>query len=655
MSTVNAKLNVQRIVEVLIGAGSTGETAFFSGLQQAVENAFDAQASNFEVTIDKKNDTLILSDNGDGFGPKQIDAFYSLYVSSKTDMEGLIGKNGSGRIFLLQVAKSLDVYTKSDHFPNLMNFSLSRGDLEALLSGNSNITSPLSINPPKWWNKKGNGSSIVLTGIDWKRVPGITKIISDFSQYLSPSIARMVTINEKPLKPRAVVGDVVEREFDHEKLGRIDVELFLPEKVKRGDATVLGAYNPIINLLDFARASSRPIPGELLSGSISGTIFIPKINSYRGHDGRSLDDAFYQSEIFEDVVEFFNNELNPIIKDAFARKQDAEKKAREEAALADISSSLREAFGDPSFGMSGNEPGKLKSKKNKPQKEDISISPSRVTLSPGDGLEIRVNGLISYTGNFEWSYDGDGSLSSNKGKSIYFTAGNTLGTSTLFVKDTKSGKTGQVPVVVVAHDNVSITPKMVEVYTGKKQVFRMKTRGANFKPEWHLPAGVEHELLDENKILVFSELPGKYHISLCHPDNGKELASSNFIVTTPPKEISNIISLEGVDYLLEVASLPVESVVEVLPGGKLNPIPNGPPVIDVLSVDLSHSIMTTTRHLTSSPDATLNALLPYLIGAHVRVQADNQCIDLMPCEYTQKVADIHRTILQARGRMKRSR
>jgi len=46
----------------------------------------------------------------------------------------------------------------------------------------------LSVNKPRWWGNKETGTSIVLEGVDWSRIPSQKKIIESFSAFLAPSM-----------------------------------------------------------------------------------------------------------------------------------------------------------------------------------------------------------------------------------------------------------------------------------------------------------------------------------------------------------------------------------------------------------------------------------------------------------------------------------
>ena len=656
MTHISGTINPAKILEVLISSGSTGGMAFFSGLQQAVENAFDAGASRFDITIDKKNN-LTLSDNGKGFRNEDIISFFSLYVSSKVDAKGLIGKNGSGRIFLLQIAERLNVYTKSKIVPNIVNFSLARKDLEPLLMGKNPNQQVLSVNKPRWWGNKETGTSIVLEGVDWSRIPSQKKIIESFSAFLAPSIARMVRVNGKPLHPRAVVGEVIRETFHIDGIAQpIDVELFIPEKSRQGESIVLGAFNPIMGIREFMRVCPKPVPAELMMGGICGNIFIPDLNPFSAHDRRSFDDNFYQSELLQKVIFFFEEELAPIIKEAFARKKKDEDQAREEQALSDISSLLRDAYGKPALNLPGNNGADTPlSVVTKPLiVPKLILDPSRATLCPGESIQLKIRGAHSRS-NFDWEINGDnGSLSGKKGSVVHYTA-NKVGKDKITVTEKGTGLKGTTSITIVAEDAISISPRHVEIEVGRKRTFSVRTKKTNFTPFWDIPGELKFEQLSGNRVSVIADTPGKYNIQILDPNTEGVLAKATIIATPESKEVANVISLDGKEYLLEVSDVPIPGVVEYMPGGKINPLSNGSTTIDVLKVDMSHTILTGIRSLTSSVDAYLSCLVPYLIAAHLECQSYKLGVALSGLELHESIARLHADIVRARDRARRRR
>ena len=651
VQNVQGTANVARIVEVLISAGSSGQTAFFSGLQQAVENAFDAGAKKFEISLNKKSNNLILSDDGKGFGHEELKAFFSLYVSSKDATDGLIGKNGSGRIFLLQIAEALNVHTRSETFPSVMNFSLDRNDLEHLLSGGK-MQQAMPVNTPEWFSHKSTGTTIQLWNVDWSRIPSEKKILSDFSSYLSPSIARMVTVNGKELQPRPIVGNVISQSFSVPGISSdIQVELFLPEKTRHGEGVNLGAYNPIMGLKDFAEQSPIMISSDLWNGSVCGNIFIPDLNPYRGHDGKSYEDNFYKTKLYERVAVFLNDELTPIVREEFARKKSEEDQERQKMALLDVSSILREAYGGAKTRVSGSSDfGSVTKKKLGPK---LYLDPKGITLLAGESVQVSVKGN-SVSDDISWSIKGSGSLSAKKGSSVWFTAGQS-GTTTIFAKSQESGAEGKTSVSVVLQDDVSISPRYVEVEPGKNRVFSIKTKNTDFVPEWVGSSGdLKPEILPGNKVSVSTDTPGKYTIGV-KDSSGDIVATADMVVVPVSQEMNNVIVLDGNEYQLELSTMPIRSVVSSVIGGKINPIKGGSQTIDVLQVDMSHRLITSTRHLTSSADANLNALLPFLVSAHLNCQAEKTGLSLLGSELAEKTAEICGDVMQARSRSKRSR
>jgi len=285
----------------------------------------------------------------------------------------------------------------------------------------------------------------------------------------------------------------------------------------------------------------------------------------------------------------------------------------------------------------------------------LVLDPSRATLTPGESIEIKVRAANSRS-TFNWSIDGSGSgsLSAKKGSIVYYTA-NELGKDKITVTEKGSGLTGTTSITIVKEDNVSISPRHVEIEVGRKRTFSIRTKQSNFTPCWDVPGELRFEQLPGNKVSVIADAPGIYQIRILDPHTEESIAEASIVVTPASKEVTNVINLDGTDYLLEVADVPIRGVVKHLPGGKVNPLPNGKPTIDVLNVDMSHTILTCMRSLTSSVDANLAAILPYLLAAHLECQAEKMHMELSGVELHENVARLQGDILRARDRARRRR
>lgn len=97
--------------------------SFITVLGEAISNSWDADAEHVYINIDRKNNTLIIKDDGQGmtgedFQNKFLKIGYSKRKSNATHTEKktrpYIGRKGIGKLALLSCAKRITVITKTD-------------------------------------------------------------------------------------------------------------------------------------------------------------------------------------------------------------------------------------------------------------------------------------------------------------------------------------------------------------------------------------------------------------------------------------------------------------------------------------------------------------------------------------------------------------
>ncbi|PDP74217.1 DNA mismatch repair protein, partial [Porphyromonas gingivalis] len=91
-------------------------------LGEAISNAWDADAHNVYITVDREKNTLIIKDDGKGMTDKDFqNKFLKIGYSKRKDnvtktLSGrpFIGRKGIGKLALLSCAKRITVLTKTE-------------------------------------------------------------------------------------------------------------------------------------------------------------------------------------------------------------------------------------------------------------------------------------------------------------------------------------------------------------------------------------------------------------------------------------------------------------------------------------------------------------------------------------------------------------
>lgn len=99
---------------------------FITVLGEAISNSWDANAGNVWITIDQRNSTMVIKDDGDGMTPDDFQGkFLKIGYSKRRDLVAVagdrsrpfIGRKGIGKLALLSCAESIAVISKTSSTP----------------------------------------------------------------------------------------------------------------------------------------------------------------------------------------------------------------------------------------------------------------------------------------------------------------------------------------------------------------------------------------------------------------------------------------------------------------------------------------------------------------------------------------------------------
>ena len=180
-------------------------------LSEIVANAWDADARNVKVTIDKESETITIEDNGIGMDRDGvIDRFLTVgfkrrdKLSDKTsDGRKPMGRKGIGKLSIFSIAQSAAVYTLSGRHRTA--FKMDREVIRKAIAGESGQQyKPEEIATFPSDLKKG--TRIVLSGLSRSlsgmTVEGLKRRVSRRFSVIGPKFDFVVTVNGEAITPQ---------------------------------------------------------------------------------------------------------------------------------------------------------------------------------------------------------------------------------------------------------------------------------------------------------------------------------------------------------------------------------------------------------------------------------------------------------------------
>lgn len=179
-------------------------------LSEIVANAWDADAKNVSVTIDKASETITIDDDGTGMDRDGvIDRFLTVGFKRREKLgektatgRNPMGRKGLGKLSIFSIAQTAEVYTADGGTKTA--FRMDREVIRKAIAGKS-----LTFYEPEelsaWPKELKKGTRIVLSGIS-KSLSGITvgglkrRVARRFS-VIGPQFDFTVNVNGMPIGP----------------------------------------------------------------------------------------------------------------------------------------------------------------------------------------------------------------------------------------------------------------------------------------------------------------------------------------------------------------------------------------------------------------------------------------------------------------------
>lgn len=590
-STVSAKLNNRyNHKETLTTSLTTpvkGKDGLYVAVREAVNNAFDAKATEIKIYFATGNEPILgIDDNGVGFDQKGTDSAMS-YAFSARQREDIttIGANGTGLksfIGLGSVENNLlTLYSVSRELPNCTKMEI---DFEYLLALAEK--KPLKreyvreIKIPKNWldhMKRTTGTTVHYTGFDGRKMKSMTQMINEFGSYITPKALPFIRVRDdnggwQHLAEPIFDGKKYEFSFETKGLGNVIFEVYYGGS---GDGPkICGAINEILPFIELYNKMSKEQKKQVskIWKSTSGHIYLQNANIFRTHDG-SFSDAFYQSDACTELVELMGVVSEEVEK--LANQEREEELLRKKQILINRIIEAGRIISPPKE-ISQQQISQLH-QYDRPflgigqVDQDIYILPRGLNLFPNEKVSITLNNrgkqVVSFN-NATWHIEGSHvELLKQSNEFAEIKAGTKLGRSTVIIE----GSFGVHRIEIIVSTN-SIKPFISgPSYIRPGNVITyMLQRHQDDRVEWFLldaPKEVRRQNTSNLKtfVLEVDQNCPECSIVIGVREQGKEqvLAQKKVNILDSVRNQPPLISIAGYEYLLVIGTYFPETIAQV--------------------------------------------------------------------------------------------
>lgn len=209
MATSKYHFNIS--LSVLNHLGRNLYRNFITILGEAISNSWDADAEHIQITLDKDNKRLVITDNGEGMSSSDFENKFLLVGYSKRNAgdkerrsskgRRYIGRKGIGKLALLSCAQKISIYTKkegeeltggtidNDALDEILN-SRERAQADSFTAKNYELTdlSPQNIQTYEKELTDGHGTVIVFEELNAKVSSNIPYLRTQIALYFRFSL-----------------------------------------------------------------------------------------------------------------------------------------------------------------------------------------------------------------------------------------------------------------------------------------------------------------------------------------------------------------------------------------------------------------------------------------------------------------------------------
>jgi|SRR3989344_5093772 len=171
MSEQNKPFQFEFSLEILNHLGRGLYRSFATVVAEAISNSWDAEATEVEITIDKK--MLIVEDNGKGMNGEDFQGkFLKVGYSRRKDKNNkskrnVIGRKGIGKLAMLSISEKVTIISKKDN-QEITGGKINNSELDKKIKqdGKYSLKSPSDSEKKELFNKsKSSGTKIIFEDI----------------------------------------------------------------------------------------------------------------------------------------------------------------------------------------------------------------------------------------------------------------------------------------------------------------------------------------------------------------------------------------------------------------------------------------------------------------------------------------------------------
>ena len=291
------------------------------------------------------------------------------------------------------------------------------------------------------------------------------KLRRELTDHLPPQIAAKVYINGLPLEQRQIVGEPFTMVIDdHPKLGRIELDLYIPKVRSSRDELKVGPFEGICGWRAFCQNIPEEILGDrlnILSEGVYGEIHVEGFKGFVAASRQAFEVRLFSSTIISTFVDLMENEVCGKLEELMGVIKQNQVSERDQRLLDELSKYTGALGGDD--------------ERHRGETSVLTLDTSFIEVLPSQkvAIEIRVD---KYNPKLAISWDasacGGKAEISRDGRSVKYWPGTKVGAYDLVCFYDKEPKTrAKVDISIVSQKLLRIHPRRVTVHPGRTQSF----------------------------------------------------------------------------------------------------------------------------------------------------------------------------------------
>lgn len=437
---------------------------------EAVTNSEDYKAANIWISVLGKgqDQEIIFLDDGEGMGPDRRQAFMSVAFSTSKDDEEKRGRHGLGTKRMsaeFKFCEVIDISQKeNDGKMRILSFGWDEW-LEKLIAEEDIPVGELKRDHALLGLSPGKtGVRIRLWGPRGDRSYTAEQVMNHLGNQLAPWVAKKVRVSSdtrdwKPLKTRELLGDEIEHRDNHPVLGNVYVRIYTPKIRTETDSLRIGALGPVCDFSEFRNQLPeylyQQLPRVFSNPLVCGIIDVSKFNKYSDNSRTNFDASLFESELMMAFINYLSLELEDEVEERLGEVESEVDDQFQRALLEEVAD-LCSALGGERF--TGPVPPK-----------NIILTVKSLELLSGEKASISVRRHPETTKKFVWnSKNSGGSVNTNEGDEVVYTAGDNVGEYVLGCADAQNSEIfSEVKICIVPRKLLRLSPAQATLEIGE--------------------------------------------------------------------------------------------------------------------------------------------------------------------------------------------